>query len=143
MAKKRGKVITQAEAAHRFQKITASHRFIIALALVSIIGFSGIVSQTLFNYDLSGYVEAALLIVIGTGLIAESRVKTLTLIKEEGLTPTNFTHLTTVIIGLIAVLTGVFSIPLLRIDSSGFLAVKGIIALIAIIIIIIQTWVVE
>ena len=81
--------------------------------------------------------------IIGVGLIVEGKLNTFKKIKHEGLTPRNFTHLITVIIGFLAILTGVFSLPWIRIDASGFLAVKGIVSLIAIIIIVVQTWIVE
>ncbi|MBU1051381.1 MAG: hypothetical protein KJ718_02395 [Nanoarchaeota archaeon] len=122
---------------------TASHKFVIALALVSIVGFLGIISATLFNFDMSFYVEAMLMIIIGLGFVVEGEITKLGRMKHEGLTPKNFTKLITVIIGVLAVLTGVFSIPAVRIEASGFLAVKGIIAVIAIVVIVIQTWVVE
>jgi hypothetical protein len=125
------------------KKVKASHRFVMALALVSIAGFIGIVSYTLFDFDMRLYVEAAWLLILGLGLIAEGQVKRIGSIREQGLTPTNFTHLITIIVGVIAVLAGIFSIPLIRVETAGFLAVKGIISVIAIIIIAVQTWVVE
>jgi hypothetical protein len=123
--------------------VKASHRFVIVLALVSIVGFIGIVSETLFNYNLSFYVEALLMIIIGIGLVIEGKPLQLDKIKTEGLTPRNFTHLITVVIGTMAIIAGIFSIPTLRIEYQGFLAVKGIVSIIAIIIIIIQTWIIE
>ena len=125
------------------KRVTATYKFVTALALVSILGFAGIVSSTLFAFDLSFYVEALFMIILGAGFIIEGEITKLGRIKEEGLTRRNFAHLTTVMMGILAVLTGIFSMPQIRIESSGFLAVKGIIALIAIVVIIIQTWVVE
>lgn len=125
------------------KKITASGKFVVILALVSIVGFVSIVSETLFNYALGNYIEGLWLLIIGIGMVIEGQVTRLKQIKKEGLTPRNFTHLITVIIGFLAIIAGIFSFPFLRIEASGFLAVKGIIALIAIIIIVVQTWVVE
>lgn len=125
------------------RKVKVSNEFVIALALVSIFGFVGIASESLFDYDLNFYVEASLMIVIGIGLIIEGQVKQLKMINVEGLTPENFTHLITVIIGAIAVISGLLSIPPIRLENQGFLAVKGILSIIAIIIIIVQTWIVE
>lgn len=131
------------EGSIRMHKTTASHSFIIALALVSIIDFSRIVGETIFSFNSDYYVEALLMIIIGIGLILEGQVKSLGLIKKQGLTPTNFAHLITVIIGVIAIIAGMFSLPFMRIEHQGFLAVKGIIAIIAIVIIVIQTWILE
>lgn len=144
MQQKRGaKLSTIIQEKPEKKKTKASHKFVIALALVSIIGFAGIVSSTLFNFNLSFYVEALLMVIIGIGFIIEGEVTKLGRIKHEGLSPKNFTKLTTVIIGVLAIFTGVFSFPAIRIEASGFLAVKGIIAVIAIIIIVIQTWITE
>jgi hypothetical protein len=123
--------------------LKASKTFILILALVSIISLIGIVSDTLFDFDIAVYIEALWMTTIGIGFIIEGQITKLKNIKYQGLTPTNFTHLTTVIIGVIAVITGIFSIPAIRIEAHGFLAVTGIISLVSIVIIIIQTWVVE
>lgn len=125
------------------RETTASHKFITILALVSIVGFGGIVSETIFNYSIYYYIESLWMVIIGVGLILEGEVSKLGRIKSEGLTPTNFTKLITVIIGILALLAGFFSIPNLRIETPGFLAVKGVLSIIAIIIIAVQTWLVK
>jgi len=125
------------------RKTKASHKFIMILAIISIISFLGIVSNTLFDFSLGFYIEALWMLVIGVGFLIEGQVHRLKNIRSEGLTPRNFTNLTTVVIGIIAIATGIFSLPQIRIENSGFLAVKGIVSLVAIVIIIIQTWIVE
>lgn len=125
------------------KRVTASNQFITMLAIVSIIGFLGIISETLFDFNFEFYVEALLMFVIGIGLVLEGKLSTFMRIKSEGLTPINFTHLVTVIIGIVAALAGVFSLPQIRIETQGFLAIKGIVSVIAIIVIIIQTWIIE
>ena len=124
-------------------KLTASHRLIIALALVSIIGFAGIISETLFDFNSGEIVEALWMLVIGLGLIFEAQLKRLWSIRSEGLTSTNTTHLITAVVGFIAMVAGILSFPFIRLENQGFLAVKGIISFIAIIIIIVQTWIVK
>jgi len=125
------------------RKTKASHKFIMILAIISIISFLGIVSKTLFDFSLGFYIEALWMLVIGIGFLIEGQIHHLKNIRSEGLTPRNFTNLTTVVIGVIAIATGIFSLPQIRIENSGFLAVKGIVSLVAIVIIIIQTWIVE
>ena len=120
-----------------------SHKFITVLSIVSILGFVGIISHSLFSYDLSYVVEALWLMIIGVGLIFEARIKKLKSISKSGLTPNNFTHLITVIIGAISILAGFFSFPGIRLINPAFVAIKGIIAIIAIVIIAIQTWIIE
>lgn len=122
--------------------VNVSEKFILALAIVSIIGFVGIVSETLFERDISFYVEALWLIIIGIGFILEVRFRKLKSISK-GINSNNFTNMTTLVIGGVAIIAGIFSFPFFRIDSPGFLAVKGIVALIAIITIFIETWVVK
>lgn len=123
-------------------KVRVSQKFVTALAVVSILGFSGVVSQSFFGIDSSGYIESFLMLIIGTGLIIEAKVKKLKSLSR-GITSNNITHLTTVIIGLIAIIAGVFSFPLIRMTNPSFLAVKGIISIIAIAVIIIQTWIID
>lgn len=124
-------------------KVRISWGFIIALAIVSILGFVGIASQNIFEINLSNYIESLWLIVIGVGLILEIKLKKLESIKKQGLTPNNFAHLTTFIIGFVAILSGILSFPAIGINNPGFNATKGIVSIIAIIVIIIQTWIVK
>lgn len=133
----------ESEKSEKKFKVTASDKFVMILAIVSIIGFAGIVSYTLFDFNLENYVEPLWMIVIGIGFIIEARFETIKKIRVEGITPTNFTHLTTLIIGIIAIFAGIFSIPQIAIKATGFLAVKGILSLIAIVVIVVQTWLVK
>jgi|SRR3989344_3753432 len=119
-----------------------SQKFVTALAIVSIIGFASIVTQTIFNYDITAYVEVSLMLIIGVGLIIEARIKKLKSL-ERGITSNNITHLTTIVIGVIAILAGIFSIPAIRLENPAFLAIKGIMSVIAIIVITIQTWIID
>jgi len=124
------------------RKVKLGHRFVTALSIVSIFGFLGIASETLFDFDLGNYVEAGLMFVIGAGMMLEANFEKIKSIKR-GLTSSNFTQLTTVIIGAIAIVAGIFSFPPIRVDMPGFLAIKGIMSIIAIIVIAIQTWILD
>ncbi len=123
-------------------KVRVSQKFVTALAIVSILGFLGIMSQSFFGFDSSKYIESFLMLIIGTGLIIEAKIKKLKSLSR-GITSNNITHLTTVIIGLIAIVAGIFSFPMIRIINPCFLAIKGIISIIAIAVIIIQTWIID
>ena len=120
------------------KKVNVSQHFVIALAIVSIIGFVGIISSTLFDTDISNYVEALWMFVIGIGLVIEARLKKIRSLAK-GINPSNITHLTTIIIGLIAIVAGIFSFPGIRIENPGFLAIKGILSIIAVAVILVQT----
>ncbi|RMD45570.1 hypothetical protein D6829_01865 [Candidatus Pacearchaeota archaeon] len=110
--------------------------------MVSIIGFAGIVIKSFFEVDSSNFVEASLMIVVGTAFLIESKISKLRQI-EKGLNSSNFTRLVTVILGIVAIISGIFSFPGIRFESSAFIAVKGILAIIAIVIIFIQTWIIK
>jgi len=124
------------------RKVVVSKVFIFALSIVSILGFIGIISQGFFEFDLTFYVEAFLMFIIGAAMIAEAKVKKL-LTLTKGFNSSNFTSLVTTIIGLVAVVSGILSFPPIRFENVVFFAVKGILSVIAIVIIIVQTWIIK
>jgi len=124
------------------RRVKVSQHFVIALSLVSILGFIAIISQTIFEKVITSYVESFWMAIIGIGLIIEVRIKQLVNIRREGLTKNNFTHLITIIIGALAIIAGIFSFPPIAVTTAAFQAIKGIISIIAIIVIIIQTWII-
>ncbi len=130
-----------AEEEHR-HKARVSQKFVTALSIVSIIGFAEIISETIFNYNMQFLGEALLMLIIGMGLIYEAQIKRLKSL-QNGFNSNNITHLITVIIGVVAIIAGIFSFPGIRFESQAFMAVKGILGIIAIVIIFIQTWVVR
>ena len=124
------------------ERIKVSSKFVTALSIVSIIGFLGIISETIFNKNITPYVEAFWMMIVGIGLIFEAKIKMLKTVTK-GLDSNNFPHLTTTVVGAIAIMAGFFSFPNWRLTSPAFLAIKGIIAVIAVIVIIIQTWIID
>jgi hypothetical protein len=120
-----------------------SRNFVIALSLVSIIGFLSIMIESLFYWDVSGYINTSWLIVLGLGLILETTIKELRMIKRKGLTSEYLGKITMIVVGSMAIIAGFLSLPQINIQNPSFLAVKGIISILAIIFIILQTWVTE
>lgn len=120
-----------------------SKAFVNVLAILSIIEFLNIVSYTLFNTNVKGYIEALWLIILGLGFIIEARPKQLMIKIRNNLKEESFTAITTLIVGALAFIAGILSLPQINIQHTSFLAVKGIISIIAIIFIIIQTWVLK
>lgn len=116
-----------------------SQKFIIALSIFSILGFLDVLLRSVFGWSLNGYMDFLLMMILGIALFLDSNMNTLKSLNG-GLTQENFTHLIVAIIAGIAILSGVFSLPQLFIDHHMFLSIKGIVALIAIIVIIVQTW---
>lgn len=116
--------------------------FFSILAIISILSFVSIISRSLFGTDISGYVDFTWLFIIGLGMLIQTRWRALKTLRE-GFNRSNFPNLVTLIMGVITILASILSLPPIGLENLGFSAVKGIIAIIAIIIIIIQTWVVR
>lgn len=120
-----------------------SKPFVNILAILSILGFTSIISHTLFNTDISQYIETLWLTILGLGFIIESHpIQIFGSIKNR-FQERNFTATTTFTIGLLAIIAGILSLPQINIQSPAFLAIKGIMSIIAIIFIIIQTWILK
>jgi len=124
------------------EKSKVSSHFVTILAIVSILGFVGIISKTLFLKDMDGITDSLLMIIIGVGLVIESSLSKLFSLKN-GIDSNNFTNLITITIGIIAIIVGIIGLPFFKIENPSFFAMKGIISVIAIVIIIIQTWIVD
>ena len=125
-----------------YKRSKVSKIFVAILAIVSILGFISIISETLFNFDIRLYIESSWMGIIGIGLILEARIRRLRTLKY-GLNPANFTTIITVTVGTIAIITGFLSMPILGLNNPSFFAVKGILSVIAIVVIFIQTWIVD
>lgn len=121
----------------------ASRNFVIALSIVSMVGFLSIMIESLFYWDVSGYIDTLWLIALGLGLILETTIKELRLIKKRGLTSDYLGKITMIIVGSMAIIAGILSLPQIDVQNASFLAIKGIISILAIIFIILQTWVTE
>jgi hypothetical protein len=117
-------------------------RFVFFLSFVSILGFLGIATESLTPHSISGYIESGLILLLGVGLLLEADLRSLGRVREAGLSENKFNRMVTAILAILAILTAVLSFPLFGLSQeNGLMAVKGIIALIAMIFIGIQIWV--
>jgi len=123
------------------RKSRASRKFIIALSVVSIIGFVSIVLKSFFEFSIENYIESLWLLALGFGLILETSISELRRIKTAGLTSDMLGKVTMIVVGSFAIIAAMLSIPQINIQNATFLAIKGIISILAIIFIIIQTWI--
>lgn len=123
------------------KKSDASRNFVIALSLVSIIGFISIITESIFNVSISNYIESLWLLALSYGLIFETSFKEIKRIKNNGLTSEMLGKVTMIVVGTIAFVAAVLSLPQINIQHPIFLAIKGITSILAIIFIVIQTWV--
>ncbi|MGK0209319.1 MAG: hypothetical protein ACI83O_000592 [Patescibacteria group bacterium] len=120
-----------------------SSSFVNILAVLSIMGFVGIISVTLFGRNIDAYVESIWLIFMGFGFIIESSPIQLYDSIHSKMTNHDFSSMTTFIVGLMAVLASILSFPGIDVQSVAFDAIKGVISIIAILFIIVQTWVIK
>lgn len=127
----------------KIKRRKSSRNFVVALSVVSMIGFLSIVLENLFYVNVSNYMDTSWLIVLGLGLILETTIKELKAVKKKGLTSDYLGKITMIILGAIAIIAGILSLPQINIQNPSFLAVKGIVGILAIIFIILQTWVIK
>lgn len=123
------------------RKRSVGHVLINILAIISIIGFIIILSKSLFGLDLGRYMVPSMLIVFGVGLTLIGQIKAWRTFFRDGLTMNEGAHIITGILGIVAVIVGIVSIRVL--DSAIVDAIQGVIAIIAIAFIIIQTWLIS
>jgi len=123
------------------KRSNASKNFVIALSIVSIIGFLNIVAESLLAFSFADYIESLWLVTLGVGLILETSLKELKSLRKKELTPDMLGKITMIVVGALAIIAAILSIPQINIENPTFLAIKGILGILAIVFIIIQTWV--
>lgn len=123
------------------KKSNASKNFVIALSIVSIIGFLNIMTESIFSFSFVDYIESLWLLTLGLGLVFETSISELRAIKRRGLNSEMLGKITMIVVGSLAIIAAILSLPQIRIINPTFLAIKGIISILAIIFIIIQTWI--
>ena len=122
------------------QKVTKG--FLTTLGIVSILGFVAIVTNTWFNFNwLSDNVESLMFVILGVGLIVEGQVLLWKTMAKDGINSNELTHIVTGVIGLVSVAVGLMS--LFGYSSLVLDGIKGVVASIAVIVIIIQVWLVK
>jgi len=113
--------------------------FLYALAIVSVLGFLTIALNSLNIFDIGSYVTALIFVVLGIGMMFEGNVRMLLKYAKKGFTESEISHITAVVIGFLAVISGLLSMPFIGFQSATFDSFKGVIAIIAIFVIIIET----
>ena len=123
-------------------KSKITNTFLYALAVISIIGFLGIIGNVWFDFSfITDNAASLILIVLGFGLIAESQIRKWKDMPKGGISSNELSHIVTGIVGLLAIFVGILT--LIGFSGSTLLATQGIISVIAIIVIILETWVVD
>lgn len=123
--------------------LKAKNTFIDILAIVSILGFLSIFLSVYTSLNIGPYTTALILVLLGIGLMIEGNVRTVGKMLKNGLTRDEITHIIAIVIGLFSAIVGFLSFPFIGITNPTFEATKGMIAFLAIIIIAVETWLVE
>jgi len=123
-------------------KSKVSAGLLLMMSLFSMIGFLSIVLNAFTQIDIGKYTSNILLILLGFGFLMEGQARFILRMVEDGrLTSTEISHIVTSVIGAIALISGIISFFVTQ--SQTILTIQGIISIIAIIIIIIETLVVK
>lgn len=81
--------------------------------------------------------------ILAVGFIFESHPRKLFRRIKDTMNDRTFTAITTFIVGGIAFIAGILTLPFFNFQNPTFLAMKGLLSLVAISFIIIQTWVMK
>lgn len=119
-------------------KKKAVNRFVFMMTFVSLTGFFGIAMRTLFERNIDAYVEICWLVFLGIGLIWESNLKEIFGISKTGMRPDTFGKIVTLVVGVLAVVTGVLILPQIGWRTPALLAIQGVISMVAIVFILVQ-----
>ncbi len=133
----------KAEVESKVEHNKISRIFVIALSLISIFGFISIISENLFDYSIESLIEPLWLIVMGTAFIIEAKPKEMCAKLRSSLDETNFNRITTFIIGVFALISGLLTTPIFQVDHFIFSAMKGLVSFVAIVFIVVETWVIK
>lgn len=114
-------------------------KFGYVLAIVSIIGFLQLVLKSFFDLSTNHYDGFFLLTIIGIGFIIQSKPKKI----FNYSTDEAVSDITSLVIGCLSVISGILSLPFITVNHPIVEAVPGIIAIIAIIFITLETWVIK
>jgi len=125
------------------QKRKVSTRFAGVLAVISITGFLEIILTRFFNVSINNYSAFLWLLIMGIGFILVSQPKSLYKTSKKKFDETSFSRLTTLVLGVIAIVAAILSLPFVNINHPILSASMGIISIIAIIFIIVQTWIIK
>lgn len=121
----------------------AKPMFIYFLAIVSILGFMGTAVDAFGGIDISKYITSTIFLLIGIGLMIEGNVRALPKMLKYGLTGNEISHITAIAVGVVAIISGVLSYPFIGIENNTFTIIKGILSIVAIVIIVIETFFVK
>jgi hypothetical protein len=113
------------------------------MILIDLVWFFTVVADYLLGMKTSVYFDFFWVLLFAMGLLIISDVNKIWNIRHEGWHSENFANLITFVIGILAIITAFASLPSIHKSSPVFTAIKGILALIAIFYVVIETWLVK
>lgn len=118
-------------------------KFLFFLIMIDLTWFASVALDNLFGMTLQDYGEFAWILLFSLGMIIISDVKKLLNIDKKGITSENFSSLVTFVIGAMALTVAILSLPQFNIVSPTMNSIKGIIALIAIVYVILEALIIK
>ena len=117
------------------------------LALVTVLSFAVIALDSFTSIDISPWFNGLVLVIVGGGLLVIGQVfSMLEYIKDGILTQTEVAHILTAVVGLFSVVIGIATLP---IEAARFIyfpaleGIRGMIAIFAIVIILVEAFLVN
>ena len=123
------------------EKRKVGTKFVGVLALISIYGFTEIILQSLLDISIIEYSSSVWLIIMSIGFFLAARPKNLYETAKTSISENVFSRIVTLIIGLLALVSGVSSLPQVNIIHPALETIKAVIGVISVIFIILQAWV--
>ncbi|NCN51719.1 hypothetical protein GW931_01790 [archaeon] len=136
-------MIIKKEVKPKKEKRKVSTKFAGILAIISITGFLEIILTRFFEITITAYSAFLWLLIMGFGFIIVSKPKSLYMASKKKFDETSFSRLTTLVLGVIAIAAAILSLPFVNVNHPILSASMGIISIIAIIFIIVQTWIIR
>jgi hypothetical protein len=118
-------------------------KFLFFLIMIDLTWFASVALDNLFGLNFQDYGEFAWILLFSLGMIIISDVKKIISMGRKGIRSDNFSSLVTFVIGMMALIVAILSLPQINIASPIMSSIKGIIAVIAVFYVIIEAFVVE
>ena len=126
----------------RKRKDKTTQAFDYSLAIISIMGFLGIALISFFSFPLiTDNISGIILVVLAIGLLYEGRIFHIKKWLGDGFDDQDFARLVTSVVGLF--ILGVGILNLVGLSGPKLQAIEGMSAVIAIIVIVVQTFLVK
>ena len=116
------------------------------MSIGSILGFLAIFLNSFFGINISPWVTSLLFIIIGVGLVIVGNILNLGKMLRGGLNNPEIAFVLTGTVGLLSLIAGIISLPIgffSSLQTPAIDGIKGVVAFFAIVLIIIQTWLVR